>query len=201
MDLDNGFRPAGLFYLSTATYDTTGNLLLDIGSTYGAGTATHHMTMYRASSGALVFGSGTVQWPWGLDGNHDGNATTANTSMQQATINLFADMGVQPGPCNPVWSRLQNPRTRLPPSSVITSPASGATVQAGSPTTITGTATDVGGVVGGVEVSTDGGTTWHPAIGRATWTYNWTPTGSGGTLTFKAVRLMTAEISKHRQAE
>ena len=77
VDLDNGFRPAGLFYLSTATYDTGGNLLLDNGSTYGAGTATHHMTMYRAPSGALVFGSGTVQWPWGLDGNHDGNATTA----------------------------------------------------------------------------------------------------------------------------
>ena len=73
VDLDNGFRPAGLFYLSTATYDTAGNLLLDNGSTYGAGTATHHMTMYRASSGALVFGSGTVQWPWGLDANHDGN--------------------------------------------------------------------------------------------------------------------------------
>ena len=32
-DLDNGFRPAGLFYLSTATYDTAVNYLLDNGST------------------------------------------------------------------------------------------------------------------------------------------------------------------------
>ena len=50
----------------------------------------------------------------------------------------------------------------------------------GQQITITGTATDAGGgVVGGVEVSVDGGTTWHPATGRGSWTYNWTPTGSG----------------------
>ena len=36
-----------------------------------------------------------------------------------------------------------------------------------------------GGVVGGVEVSTDGGTTWHPASGRESWTYAWTAPGSG----------------------
>ncbi len=185
-DLDNGFRPAGLFYLSTATYDTAGNLLLDNGSTYGAGTATHHTTMYRAPSGALVFGSGTVQWPWGLDGNHDGNATTPNASMQQATINLFADMGIQPGTLQSGLVAATQSTDTTPPASTITSPKSGGTVQGGSATTITGTATDVGGAVGGVEVSTDGGTTWHPAIGRATWTYNWTPTGTSGTVNIQS---------------
>ena len=46
--------------------------------------------------------------------------------------------------------------------------------------TISGTATDAGGgVVGGVEVSVDGGTTWHPAAGRASWSYGWTPGASG----------------------
>ena len=30
-------------------------------------TATHNLTMYRAPSGARVFGAGTVQWAWGLD--------------------------------------------------------------------------------------------------------------------------------------
>ena len=42
---------------------------------------------------------------------------------------------------------------------------------------ITGTATDGdgGGIVGGVEVSVDGGQTWHPATGRADWRYTWTP--------------------------
>ncbi len=186
VDLDNGFRPGGLFYLSTSTYDTNGNLLLDFGSTYGSGIATHHMTMYRAPSGALVFGSGTVQWPWGLDSAHDGSATTANTSMKQATINLFADMGVQPGSLQSGLVAASKSTDTTPPSSVITSPASGGTVQAGSPTTIAGTASDVGGVVGGVEVSTDGGTTWHPATGRATWTYNWTPAGSAGTVNIQS---------------
>ena len=186
VDLDNGFRPAGLFYLSTATYDTGGNFLLDFGSTYGAGTATHHVTMYRDPSGALVFGSGTVQWPWGLDGNHDGTATTPNTSMQQATINLFADMGVQPGSLQAGLVAASKSTDTIPPSSTITSPASGGTVQSGSQTTITGTATEVGGAVGGVEVSTDGGASWHPAIGRQDWTYGWTPSGTSGTVNIQS---------------
>ena len=51
-----------------------------------------------------------------------------------------------------------------PPTSTITSPSPGATFSDGSAVTISGTATDAGGgVVAGVEVSTDGGTTWHPA--------------------------------------
>ncbi len=57
----------------------------------------HKMSLYRAPSGALVFGAGTVQWSWGLDGNHDRGASTEDPKMQQATVNLFADMGVQPG--------------------------------------------------------------------------------------------------------
>jgi hypothetical protein len=36
-----------------------------------------------------------------------------------------------------------------------------------------------GGVIGGVEVSVDGGTTWHPVAGRESWTYIWTPTMIG----------------------
>jgi hypothetical protein len=47
---------------------------------------------------------------------------------------------------------------------------------------VTGTATDTGGgVVAGVEVSTDGGTTWHPASGTTSWSYTWTPRSSGST--------------------
>ena len=70
-DLDNGSRPAGLIDLSTTTLDVSPDLLQDYGSTYGHGTATHHLTLYRAASGALVFGAGTVQWSWGLDSDHD----------------------------------------------------------------------------------------------------------------------------------
>ena len=36
-----------------------------------AGGKNHKMSLYRAPSGALVFGAGTVQWSWGLDGTHD----------------------------------------------------------------------------------------------------------------------------------
>jgi hypothetical protein len=114
-----------------------------------------------------------------LDGHHDGTPTTPNVSMQQATINLFADMGVQPGSLQTGLAAASKSTDTIPPNSTITSPASGGTAQSGSLTTITGTAIDTGGVVGGVEVSTDGGTTWHPATGRSSWTYNWTPSGSG----------------------
>ena len=46
---------------------------------------------------------------------------------------------------------------------------------------ITGTATDAGGRVGAVEVSVDDGATWHPATGRDSWRYWWTPRGAGET--------------------
>ena len=96
-DLDNGARPAGLIRLSSATYNLSGDLLLDNGSTFGNGPATHNLTLYRAASGALVFGAGTVQWAWGLDANHDRSGMAVDQDMRQATVNLFADMGVQPG--------------------------------------------------------------------------------------------------------
>jgi len=69
-DLDNGFRPAGLFDLSSTTINVPA-LLQDYGNTYAPGTATHSLTLYRSSSGALVFGAGSTNWSWGLDGNHD----------------------------------------------------------------------------------------------------------------------------------
>src|SRR5207245_1649274 len=93
-------------------------LLLDQGGVYGAGSATHHLTMYRAPSGALVFGAGTVQWTWGLDNNHDNpfsfNAPAASSDMQQAVVNLFADMGVQPATLQPGlenWTYAWTPAT------------------------------------------------------------------------------------------
>ena len=184
VDPDNGFRPAGTFDLSTATYNLTGDYLLDYGVTYGAGTATHHMTLHRAASGALVFGAGTVQWSWGLDSNHDNDmgftAGGANKDMQQATINLFADMGLQPATIESGLLLATKSTDTTPPVSKITSPVAGANLKLNASTTVAGTATDSGGgVVGGVEVSVDGGQTWHPASGRASWTYSFTPTLAG----------------------
>ena len=48
-------------------------------------------------SGALVFGAGTVYWPWGLSDNHDLQPTPSDPRVQQAMVNLLADMGIQPG--------------------------------------------------------------------------------------------------------
>ena len=53
--------------------------------------------MYRAESGALVFGAGTVFWSWGLDDQHEGAATPEDQNVKQAMVNMFADMGIQPG--------------------------------------------------------------------------------------------------------
>ena len=174
-DLDNGFRPAGLFRLSTTSITSNG-VLLDQGGTFGQGTVTHSLTLYKHASGARVFGAGTVQWTWGLDANHDRSGPAADLRMQQATVNLFADMGVQPGTLQPSLVIASPSADAVAPVSTIVSPVSGSTVSTGNAVTISGTATDTGGgVVAGVEVSVDGGGTWRAATGRASWTYSWTP--------------------------
>jgi len=186
-DLDNGARPAGIVHLSTTTHNVPRHVV-DTGSTEVPGAATHHLTLHRAASGALVFGAGTVQWSWGLEGSPDGSAP-ANASMQQATVNLLADMGVQPATLIAQLTPASISTDSTAPVSVISSPSAGTTVQTNSVVTIIGTASDSGGgVVGGVEVSTDGGTSWHPASGRESWIYQWTPTSPGSyTLRSRAV--------------
>ncbi len=179
-DLDNGFRPAGLVDLSSTTFTTTSHVISADGTVVGNGTGNHSMTLYRAPSGALVFGAGTVQWSWGLDGQHDDGVSVPDRSMQQATVNLFADMNVQPGSLQAGLVPATASTDVVPPTSVITAPANGANIQTGSAVTIRGTATDTGGgAVAGVEVSVDGGQTWHPAQGTTSWTYTWVPDTAG----------------------
>jgi len=188
VDADNGFRPSGLMRLSTTTVSGA-PVLQDHGSTYASGTATHALTLYKHSGGARVFGAGTVQWTWGLDAVHDRAGPAADVRMRQATVNLFADMGVQPGSLQPGLVAASPSADGSTPSSTIGAPAAGATVPAGVATVISGTATDAGGgVVAGVEVSVDGGATWRRADGRASWTYAWTPVATGpATLRSRAV--------------
>ena len=188
-DLDNGFRPKGTIRLSTSTYDIRDNKLLKPGPNYGGqttdygnGIATHHLTLYRAPSGAYVFSSGSIQWPWALDTDADkvSQATFAEDQrIKQATINLFADMGIQPGNLESGLSPAQKTTdTQAPVSQINTQ--SKKMYQNGFGV-VTGTASDSGGgVVGGVELSTDNGQTWHPATsGRESWSYRF-PTGSQG---------------------
>ncbi|MGH9517154.1 MAG: N,N-dimethylformamidase beta subunit family domain-containing protein [Terriglobales bacterium] len=193
-DVDNGARPAGNFDLSTSSpHVLTSDLLLDQGGTYGAGTAVHHLTLHRQYNNVgqanqtplgLVFGAGTVQWSWGLDSNHDNpfgfNNPASSVAMQQATVNLFADMGVQPATLKAgLIAATASTDTTAPVSSIVW-PTSGSVLTSGSTITVTGNAADSGGgVIGGVEVSIDGGASWHPASGRESWSYSWTPTTLG----------------------
>ena len=123
---------------------------------------------------------------WGLDANHDEGPSVPDVRIEQAMVNLFADMYVQPATLVAGLVPATASTDTIAPVSSVISPTAGSIVQ-GSPITITGTAADSGGgIVAGVEVgfSTDGGTTWtwHPATGGANWSYSWFPTSLGNTL-------------------
>lgn len=184
-DVDNGFRPAGLIRLSSTVINTN-DYLLDNGTTYGPATVTHHLTLYRHKSGALVFGAGTAQWSWGLDNHHDTHGNDPGPPdhcVQQAMVNLFADMGVQPASLQPGLVPASASTDSTAPTSSISFPSHGEVLQPGEPinilNSILGSATDIDGKVAAVEVSVDGGLTWHPAAGRESWSYSWTPSGNG----------------------
>ncbi|MFI5496961.1 DUF4082 domain-containing protein [Actinoplanes sp. NPDC051859] len=191
-DLDNGFRPAGLIRLSTTTGDTP-EYLRDFGEVVTPGTTTHHMTLYKAPSGALVFGAGTVQYAWGLDADHDSSydPVPADLRMQQATLNLLADMRVQPATRMSGLVAASASTDSTGPVVTITAPASGASAANGARITVSGTATDAGGVVAGVEVSLDNGATWHPATGTTSWSYSGVVTGDGAA----AIKVRAADDS------
>ena len=184
-DQDNGHRPAGLFRLSSTNIDhapvlygagsyASGGLFAELGQ------ATHHVSSYRAPSGARVFNAGSVQWSHGLGlthlpGDYGGHL---DLTLMQATANVLADMGVQAAtpidfcPAEPTVDAAE-------PDSSISSPLHGASLRIGSRVEISGTATDSGGRVAGVEISLDGGATWLRAEGRESWHYVWRPGAIG----------------------
>lgn len=173
------FTPGGLIRLSSTTR-TVPSMLLDNGSTYGPGTLTHNLSLYRHPSGALVFGAGTVQWSWGLDANHDRGNTAADGRMKQATVNLLADMGALADTLEAGLVPATPSTDVLAPMAAIASPANGASISAGTPITISGSASEAGGgIVAGVDVSVDGGATWNRATGTTTWSRAWTVSGAG----------------------
>src|SRR5262249_22023976 len=120
-----------------------------------------------------------------LSSAHNESATTPNLSIEQATVNLLADMYAQPQTLIAGLVRASATTDLTPPASTIAAPSNGASFKVGSTVTISGTATDSGGgVVAGVEVSFDGGVTWHPAVtssagSTVTWSYIWTVTTPG----------------------
>lgn len=191
-DVDNGHRPPGLIRLSTTT-GAVPEYLQDFGNEVAPGTTTHHLTLHRAASGALVFSAGTVQWAWGLDEEHDSAypSEPADPRMQQAQVNLFADMGVQPATLASHLVEAAASTDTTPPTVAISAPAAGATQANGTQVTLTGTAADVGGRVAGVEVSTDGGQSWSAARGTTSWSHTFRQLGLGPT----AVRVRAIDDS------
>ncbi|MBT2231288.1 DUF4082 domain-containing protein [Nonomuraea sp. NEAU-A123] len=183
---DNLTTPAGSVKYSSMTMGRMDKILLNFGGGYGAGVSTHNLILYRHSSGARVFGAGTVQWSWGLDAVHYRPGTPTDVRMQQATVNLFADMRLQPASLQPGLVPATASPDTSPPTTTITSPSSGAAVASGTTVSIRGTAIDLGGgQLGGVEVSPDGGNRWFQAKGLADWQFSWT-TGAAGPVTILA---------------
>ena len=92
-----------------------------------------------------MFGAGTVYWAWGLDDNHDLEQTPVDPNVQQAMVNLFADMGVQPDTLMASLVLASQSTDHTAPTSTVTTPGVRQTLPAYSPITITGTADDAGG--------------------------------------------------------
>jgi hypothetical protein len=193
-DKDNGFRPPGLIHLSRTEVDNC-MYIMDHGSVFDSGSATHTLTLYRAQpSGALVFGAGTCQWGWALDDFHDSEtlmppifANPANIrvgkdpvgpdrTVQQFTVNMLADMGVQPATLNPTLKKATVSADTAPPVCEITSVTVGQTLRSNSREGATAMDEDIveihveardadeGTFVAGVEVKPGKRDRWHPAV-------------------------------------
>ncbi|HMN38417.1 MAG TPA: M10 family metallopeptidase C-terminal domain-containing protein [Hyphomicrobium sp.] len=184
---DNGFRPAGLIPLSSTTVFSD-SIINAYGTQSTTGTATHNLTLYKdPESGALVFGAGSVFWSFALGGDMDtGTGTAPDRNVQQAMVNLFAEMGIQPGTLEASLILATASADATAPTSTLEVAGGLVTIRQGALLTITGTATDndgnaatVDGKVAAVEVSTDGGASWHVANGTTNWSYGWTASGLG----------------------
>ena len=122
---NNGYSPPGLVALSSTTVTTNALNNGYIVTGLITGTATHNLTMYRAPSGALVFGAGSVMWSWSLSSLHtpgpDGSPTDAPADpvFQQAMVNLLAQEGIQPATLDSSLVLATQSSDFLPPTSVI----------------------------------------------------------------------------------
>ena len=174
--------------------------LLDYGSSYGTGTATHALTLYRHSSGALVFGAGTVQWSWGLDAVHDCSGAPADPRMQQATVNLLrrhgraaAHAAARTGSRGGVDGH-GRPRGR---GHVAGERRLG--WKSGTRSQSPERRRDSGGRVAAIEVSIDGGATWRPADRPRELVLFRARSRSSARRAFTSARSMTAGTSRRRR--
>lgn len=165
-------QPAGLFSVSATVVDVTndglhasaqnsrgyGVLAFQDVADYNYPRYTVEATIHRNAAGALVFATSSFRWSHGLDSARSTGVDAAGVSpdMQQATINLLADMGVQPGSLQAGLVAATASTDHTPPISRLVALNRGTGV-------VTGVATDVAGAVAGVELSFDAGKTWRGA--------------------------------------
>jgi hypothetical protein len=97
---NNGFLPDNIRTLSFTTVNAiSATLDYNQSVTFGQRVVNHSLSLYQASSGAWVFGAGTVQWSWGLDDYHDsddGTVMSPDANVQRLTRNVLSLMGAEP---------------------------------------------------------------------------------------------------------
>ncbi|MFA6494755.1 MAG: Ig-like domain-containing protein [Candidatus Paceibacterota bacterium] len=146
---------------------------------WGAGPTTYTQTWAPASAQ----GSSVQQLVTGLNPSTRYYFGAMLGKAGDSIVSLVSD----PSPSCVAPSSSSGPHDMTAPTSFITSPATNSTVMVAPIVTISGTAQDTGGSsIQMVEVSTDGGTSWHSANVNAgdtgtnvTWTYNWTNPTAG----------------------
>ena len=82
--------------------------------------------------------TGTVQWAWGLDDYHTNRpifVVPVDVRIQQATLNMLADMGAQPTSRQSGLITATKSTDTLPPVSTLVSPAPGSALEVGSAVT------------------------------------------------------------------
>ena len=177
-DVDNGARPNGLIHLSTT--EVMNQQYPSSAIEQGVTTTIHNMTLYRhAARRAFVFHAGTMRLQQALAGFHDGAEQGGDARLQQAIVNLFADMNVQPETLQAGLSPAARTTDQVGPTVSILEPADSAVVKLLDTVTVCGVASDAEGRVAAIEVSIDGGRKWHPAIGQQYWHYSFTPCRQG----------------------
>ena len=134
-DVLNATRPQGEIDLSQTTVPITNNtMLLDYGNTYGNGTATHSLVMYRdPNSGALVFGSGhraVVLGPGqrALDRPAQRQPARGPGHAAGHRQHSRAKWACSPARCSPAWSPATASTDTTGPNVTITGPSSGSSV-------------------------------------------------------------------------
>ena len=190
--LENGFQPAGLVRMSSTT--ATDQQIIQ---TFGANVAqrngdpqSHALPSQQRRAGvrrrhrAVVVGSRCLSTIVAAPCAHPRSGDAAG---DRDAVRRHGRAAGQPAAgrraATPVrWSPSQQSTDIFAPTSTISSPAQGGTVESGERIAINGTATDPnGGVVAGVEVSVNNGVTWNKAQGTTAWTFEWSAGAIGQT--------------------